>query len=69
MLGNNNVATGSNGLSITFDSGTGLFSGGLTTARNLGLIRVGGAVLQKQNAGYGQFPGTNQIGSVFLGTP
>jgi len=69
MLGNNNVATGSNGLSITFDSGTGLFSGGLTTAQNLGLIRVGGAVLQKQNAGYGQFPGTNQIGSVFLGTP
>jgi|GEM_PF-1211642 len=66
-LGTNNVGTGPNALSLTFTNTSGLFSGSVTNPAVGRLLRVVGAVLQKQNAGYGQFPGTNGTGAVYLG--
>jgi len=52
---------------LTVTPSTGLFKGSVTdpgTTRSLG---INGVVLQKQNAGFGFFLGTNQTGRVFFG--
>jgi len=66
-LGTNNLASGTNLLKLTITNSSGLFSGSVTNPAAGRLLKFGGAVLQKQNAGYGQFPGTNQTGSLFIG--
>jgi hypothetical protein len=66
-LGTNNVASGTNLLTLTITNATGWFNGSVTNAAAGRLLKFSGAVLQKQNAGYGQFPGTNQTGSAFIG--
>jgi len=66
-LGTNNLAAGANRLTLVITNGTGLFSGSLTNADTRRLIKFSGAVLQKQGNGFGQFPGTNQTGSLSIG--
>jgi len=66
-LRTNNAAAGTCGLTLTITNATGLFQGSLTNPATGKIIKVSGAVLQKANAGYGTFLGTNQSGSVFLG--
>jgi hypothetical protein len=64
-LGDNNMATGSNKLHLTFATSTGLFQGSLTNSDSA-TISISGAVLQKQNIGLGLFLNGNQSGSVSL---
>lgn len=66
-LTTNNVASGTNMLTFTITNATGLFRGSVTNPSAARLLKISGAVFQKQNAGYGQFPGTNQTGSLFIG--
>ncbi len=66
VLGANNIAIGPNSLRLTLTNSTGIFSGSVNNPAAGSVLKVSGAVLQKQNAGFGQFPGTNQTGSVFL---
>ena len=66
-LTTNNVAIGTNMITFTITNSTGLFRGSVTNSNAGRLLKISGAVLQKQNSGYGQFPGTNQIGSLFIG--
>jgi hypothetical protein len=66
ILEGGNTASGPNGLSLTITNATGLFQGSLTNSLTGKIIKINGAVLQKLNAGYGTFLGTNQSGSVSL---
>jgi hypothetical protein len=62
--------TGTNKLSLTITtSGTkaGVFKGSVVNPATGKAIPVNGALLQKQNVGYGSFLGTNQSGSVYFG--
>jgi hypothetical protein len=64
-LAANNIVTGSNKLSLTLTTTTGLFQG--TATNSVGkTVSFKGAVLQKQTNGFGQFLNTNQSGSVQL---
>lgn len=65
----NSIATGTNkGMSLTFSSANGLFSGKVPRPANgkASSIAIHGGVLQNQNAGFGSFLGSNQTGSVLL---
>ena len=64
-LGPNNVVAGSNKLRLTITTSTGLFQGTLTNAEGK-TISITGAVLQKQNDGFGQFLNGDQTGNVYL---
>jgi uncharacterized repeat protein (TIGR02543 family) len=66
VLGTNNALSGTNLSHLTITNTTGLFGGTLTNPTTHKAISIGGAVLQKVNAGYGNFLGTNQSGSVKL---
>jgi hypothetical protein len=66
VLGTNNALSGTNLSRLTITNTTGLFSGSLTNPTTGKAISISGAVLQKLNAGYGYFLGTNQSGSVSL---
>jgi hypothetical protein len=61
-LGTNNVAVGTNGLTLTITNATGLFQGRLTNPATGKIIKLNGVALQKSTAGYGTFLGTNQSG-------
>jgi uncharacterized repeat protein (TIGR02543 family) len=64
-LGANNVVTGSDKLSLTITTTTGLFKG--TTTNSAGAtITFNGAVFQKQTNGFGQFLNGEQSGSVYV---
>ena len=65
FLGTNNLVIGSNGLNLKFTTSSGLFQGSTTNGAGKS-ISISGVLLQKQNAGFGQFTGTNQSGSVSL---
>ena len=65
-LGTNNLVTGSNKLSLKITTTSGLFQGGFINPATGKSNSFSGALLQKQNAGYGYFLGTNQTGSVTL---
>jgi hypothetical protein len=65
VLGANNKATGSNKLSLTFTTATGLFQGSATNADGKSLS-FSGAVLQKQTNGFGLFLDAPQTGGVSL---
>jgi uncharacterized repeat protein (TIGR02543 family) len=68
-LGANNIVTGSNKLSLTITTTTGLFKGTVPTTNTLGKavsITITGAVLQKQTNGFGLFLNGDQSGSVYL---
>jgi hypothetical protein len=70
MFGAGGKAGGTNRLSVTVTtSGTkaGLFKGSITSPAGKA-IPFNGALLQKQDAGYGTFLGTNQSGSVLIRT-
>jgi hypothetical protein len=69
FLGTNNIVTNSsaNPLAISISTASGLFHGSVVTPARNRSISFSGAVFQKQNAGYGIFPGTNQAGQVFFG--
>ena len=61
------MISGTNLSRLTITNTTGLFGGTLTNRATNKAISISGAVLQKLNAGYGYFLGTNQSGSVGLG--
>ena len=61
-----NKVTGTNKLSLKITTASGLFQGSVLNPASGKPIAVSGAVLQKQNAGFGTFAGTNQTGSVSL---
>jgi hypothetical protein len=64
---NNKVSvTGTNKLSLTLLTGSGLFTGSATPPAGKP-ISIGGVVLEKQNFGAGFFLGTNQSGRIFFG--
>ena len=67
VLGANNRFTTTNKMSLTVLTNSGLFKGGFINPANSKSNVLNGALLQKQNAGYGGFLGTNRSGSVFLG--
>ncbi len=61
----NNVVKGSNKLSLTITTTTGLFKG--TTTNSAGAtISFNGAVFQKQTNGFGQFLNADQSGNVYV---
>jgi len=62
----NNKITGTNKLAVSFTTATGLFHGTVLNPDTGKPIAVNGALLQKQNIGYGYFLGTNQTGGVVL---
>ncbi len=64
-LGANNVVTGSDKLSLTITTTTGLFKGSATNSLGA-TVSFTGAVFQKQTNGYGQFLNANQTGDVYL---
>jgi hypothetical protein len=61
----NNVVKGSNKLSLTITTTTGLFKG-TTTNSGGATVTFNGAVFQKQTNGFGQFLGPGQTGSVYV---
>jgi len=63
----NNAISGTNKLALAFTLTTGLFHGSVLNPATGKQIPVNGALLQKQNLGYGYFLGTNQTGRVTLG--
>ena len=63
----NNKVTGTNGLTLSFVTSSGLFKGSVRNPAAAKPIPVNGALLQKQDTGFGTFLGTNQTGQVFLG--
>ena len=68
LLSTNNKVTviGTNKLSLTLLTGSGLFTGSATPPAGKP-ISIGGVVLEKQNFGAGFFLGTNQSGRIFFG--
>jgi hypothetical protein len=68
-FGGKNVVTNlsANPLAISISTLSGVFHGSVVNPATHRAIPLSGAVLQKQNAGYGVFLGTNQAGQVFLG--
>ncbi len=70
VIGSGGTATGTNSLKLTITTSgmkAGLFKGSVINPATGKAIPVNGALLQKQDAGYGSFLGTNQTGRVFLG--
>jgi hypothetical protein len=65
ILGVNNKATGTN-MSLTITTKSGLFQGKATNSTTKSVISIKGALLQKQNVGYGQFQGASESGAVFI---
>jgi glucuronoarabinoxylan endo-1,4-beta-xylanase len=59
--------TGTNHLSLTVKTASGLFSGSMENPATKKTIALSGAVLEKQNVAVGYFLGTNQSGAVFVG--
>jgi hypothetical protein len=68
-LGANNKFSGTNKLSLTLTTASGLFQGTVPVTGSKTGISVSGVLLQGDNAGYGLFLGASQSGSVFLGEP
>jgi len=66
-LNTNNRVAGSNRLSLTISTSSGLFSGTVTNPTNGPRLAIKGALLLKQNAGFGYFPGVDQTGPLYLG--
>jgi hypothetical protein len=68
LLSTNNKVTviGTNKLSLTLLTGSGLFTGSVTPPGGKP-VPIGGVVLEKQHFGGGFFLGTNQSGRVFFG--
>ena len=64
-LGANNIVAGSNKLSLTITTTTGLFKGSTTNSAGA-TVSFTGAVFQKQTNGFGQFPDADQTGSVYV---
>jgi hypothetical protein len=65
---NNKVTNlSSNKLSLALSTATGLFSGGVTEPGTGKIFKFTGAVLQKQNVGFGFLLGTNRSSRVLLG--
>lgn len=70
VLGPNNKVnnTSSNKLTLTVDTGTGLFAGNVMPPDSTKPVAFNGAILQKQGYGDGCFLGTNQSGRVYFGS-
>ncbi len=66
-LSTNNRVTGTNRLSLNINTSSGLFSGKVTNPSNGQRLAIYGALLLKQNAGFGYFPSVDQTGPVYLG--
>jgi hypothetical protein len=66
-LSTNNRVAGSNGLSLALNLGSGLFSGKLTDPASRSRLAIHGALLLKQNAGFGYFANVDQTGPVYVG--
>src|SRR5206468_3840652 len=54
-------------LSLNINTSSGLFSGKVTNPTNGQRLAIYGALLLKQNAGFGYFPSVDQTGPVYLG--
>ena len=66
-LGANDKLSGTNKLSLTLTTASGLFQGAVPVPGTKTAISVSGVLLQGANAGYGLFLGTSNAGSVYLG--
>jgi hypothetical protein len=69
LIGHGGKVTGTNTLKVTITTTgvkAGLFSGSVVNSETGKPIPVNGALIQKREAGYGSFPGTNQSGAVLL---
>jgi hypothetical protein len=62
----NNTVTGTNKLSLTITTASGLFQGSVVNPATGKTISVSGVLLQDAKAGYGCFLGGNESGSVYL---
>jgi hypothetical protein len=63
----NNKLAGTNKLSLTLTTASGLFQGTVPGPGANSTISVSGVLLQGTNAGYGVFLGRTNSGSVYLG--
>jgi hypothetical protein len=59
----------SNRMTLTFSTAQGTYSGSVVDPTTLKSLRFNGAVLQKQNAGFGLLTGTNQTSRVVIAQP
>jgi hypothetical protein len=66
-LGANNKLSGTNKLSLTLTTTSGLFQGTVPGLGTNAAIPVSGVLFQGTNAGYGLFLGSTNAGSVYLG--
>jgi hypothetical protein len=69
LMGTNNQVSGTNSVKLkltTTGTKAGLFSGSVVDPATGKPVRINGALLQKQSAGYGSFSGSDQTGSVSL---
>ena len=66
-LDNKVINLSSNKLTLTLTTASGLFKGTATAPGTAAAIPIFGVVLQKQNAGFGYFLGTNRSDEVFFG--
>ena len=69
VIGSGGKITGTNKLSVTITTSgiqAGLFKGSVVNPVSGKTVPINGALLQKQDAGFGSFSGTNQTGSVSL---
>ena len=68
-FGGKNVVTNlsSNAASLSIATNSGLFQGKIVNPATRKSISFSGAILQKQNAGYGFFMGTNEVGQIYFG--
>jgi hypothetical protein len=67
LVAANGRITGTNHLSLTVNTMSGLFSGSIENPATKKTITVHGAVLEKQGIGAGHFTGTNQTGEISVG--
>jgi hypothetical protein len=65
-IDSNSKIAGTNKLVLSFTTATGAFHGSVINPDTGKPITLNGVLLQKQNAGYGYFLGTNQTGGVVL---
>lgn len=65
---NNTISSApSDHLSLAISAANGLFHGSISAAGSRAKLSLSGAILQKQNAGYGLFPAKPRTGRVILG--
>jgi len=65
-IGANNKVTGDSGMKLTFTPTSGIFKGSVLNPDTGKPVTISGVVLQNEDTGFGEFPGTSETGSVLL---